>query len=72
MVGSSVATTMELPVVHFRIINEQVMSRGILNLSMHFKESFNAIRIPLRLHSGAYIVIETGKFNPLSSSMIML
>jgi hypothetical protein len=61
MVGSSVAMAMELPVVHFQIINEPVMSCGILNLSMHFKESFNAIGIPLSLHSGAYIVIQTRK-----------
>jgi hypothetical protein len=58
IVGSSVATAMELPVVHFQIINELVMSPGILNLSTRLKESFNAIKIAPRLHSGACIVIE--------------
>jgi hypothetical protein len=57
MVGSSVAMTMELPVVHCQII--MVTSRGILNLSISLKESFDAIGIPLRLHSGAYIAMET-------------
>ena len=60
MVGSK-STVMSLPVVHFEIINELGMGIGILNLPMCFKESFNAIRIALRFHSSANIVIEAGQ-----------
>jgi hypothetical protein len=46
MVGSK-ATAMSLPLVHLQIIDELGMGIGIQNLTMSFKESFNAIRIAL-------------------------
>jgi hypothetical protein len=50
---------MQLPVVHLEIINELGMSCTIFNIPMPLKKSFYAIGVPLGLHSGANIVIET-------------
>ena len=61
IVGSYLATAMELPMMHLQIIDELGMGDAILNLPMCFKERFNAIGVSLGLHSGAHIVIETGQ-----------
>src|SRR4051812_13948343 len=50
---------MQLPMVINQILGELVMSLGIFNASMSCKKSFKPIRVPLGLHSGANIVIET-------------
>jgi hypothetical protein len=50
---------MQLPVVINQILGELVMSLGIFNAVMRYKKTFNPIRVPLGLHSGANIVIET-------------
>jgi hypothetical protein len=44
---------MQLPVVINQILGELVMSLRIFNAAMSCKKTFNLIRVPLGLHSGA-------------------
>jgi hypothetical protein len=55
---------MQLSVVINQILGELVMSLRIFNAAMRCKKTFNPIRVPLGLHSGANIVIETWQVQP--------
>ena len=84
--GTSFALSMQLPVVLDQIILELMVSVVIFNLPMRLKKILKSIGVSLGLHSGSKNVliktffsniimtfeIKHDKFNPLSSSRIML